>query len=71
MHKAKKENAPHSSVNVLSSKVLTGDTVSTSPTSIAKGAPSFLSYFDLPLCSQVLYRLSYPAVVKYIYSVKY
>ena len=65
------KNAVHSSVNVLSSKVLIGDSIFKSPTSIAKGVPSFLSYFktlsngpapgptrDLPLCSQALYRLS-------------
>ena len=65
--------------------MLIGDSIFTSPDGIAKGVPSFLSYFktlsngpapgnltrDLPLCSQALYRLSYPVAVKYIYSIKY
>ena len=43
MHEEK--NALYLSINVFSTKVLIGDTIFTSPTCIAKGAPSFLSYF--------------------------
>ena len=43
MHEEK--NVLHSSVNVLSSKVLIGDSIFASVTSIAKGVRSFLSYF--------------------------
>ena len=43
MHEEKK--VLYLSVNVLSLKVLIGNTIFMSPTSIAKGVPSFLSYF--------------------------
>ena len=83
MHEEK--NALYSSVNVLSSKVLIGDTIFTSPTTIAKGAPSFLSYFKTlsngpapeiePATSHSAVKRSTdwanPTAVKYIYSVKY
>ena len=41
----RKKKALYLSFTVLGLKVLTGDTIFTTPTGIAKGAPSFLSYF--------------------------